>query len=61
MVIAYADDIDIIGHDYSSVEDLFRILEYKAKKVNIAQVQVNVDKKNICTSPGFQESHYHHK
>ena len=41
MVIAYVDDIDIFGHDYSSVEDLFRILEYKAKK---AGLQVNVDK-----------------
>ena len=41
MVIAYADDIDIIGHDYSSVEDLFRILEYKGKKGGL---QINVDK-----------------
>ena len=37
LVIAYADDIDIIGHDYSSVEGIFKILEYKAKKASSGQ------------------------
>ena len=41
LVIAYADDIDIHGNDYSNVGDLFTILESKTKK---AGLQVNVDK-----------------